>query len=440
MSYVVTSNQEKQEMLKAIGVSSIKELFKDVDEKVYLNEPLNLDSALSEFEVLEDFEDKANRNKVYKTSFRGAGSYKHLIPEVVKHLSSLNGFVTSYTPYQAEISQGNLQSIFEYQTEICDLCDMDVTNASIYDGASATCEAIVMSLIRNKNVVLVSKGVHPSYREAIKAYAFARDIKIIEIDLKEGLTSKEEILKQNFQEVSSFVIQSPNFYGLIEDVQSINEIVKNNKSQCIEVVNPISLGLLKTPREMGVEITCGEAQPLGLDQAFGGPYLGFIATSTKYLRKMPGRIVGQTTDLNDKTSYVLTLQAREQHIRREKASSSICSNQALSALRCSIYLAAMGKSGIKEIAKRCFNNAHYAQEQIIKLDGFESKYKSEFFHEFVIKSDVKIDIINQKLKENGIQGPFKLSENEMLVCVTEAIKKKDIDKFVKILAEVKRVC
>ncbi|MCY1153245.1 MAG: aminomethyl-transferring glycine dehydrogenase subunit GcvPA [Sphaerochaetaceae bacterium] len=438
MSYVVTSEKEKKQMLEEIGISSIEELYKDIPKEVFLTEPLNLEEGKSEFEVLAEMRKIAQKNVIFDSTFRGAGSYRHLIPEVVKHLSSLSGFATSYTPYQAEISQGNLQSIFEYQSEICNLCDLEVSNSSIYDGASASCEALVMSLKRDKNKVLISKAIHPNYIDAIKAYAFARDIRIEEIDIEEGLTSLDNLKKKDLESVSSIIVQSPNFYGLIEDVESISTFSKDNKLECVEIVNPISLGMLKTPGEMGVELACGEAQPLGLDQGFGGPYLGFIAASNKYLRKIPGRIVGQTTDVNDKEAYVLTLQAREQHIRREKASSSICSNQALSALRCAIYMAAMGKQGIKEVAKRSFNNAHYAMEQITNIDGFSRKWKGEFFHEFVIDTKVDVDLINKALKENNIEGPYKLGKNEMLVCLTEALSKTEIDKFIDILRQVKK--
>lgn len=436
MSYVVTSEEERKEMLKEIGVSNIKELYKDVPKEVFLDSPLKIEDGKSEFEVLKDMRGKSLKNKVFDTTFRGAGSYRHLIPEVVKHLSSLNGFVTSYTPYQAELAQGNLQSIFEYQTEICDLTDLEVSNASIYDGASAACEAMIMSLGRNKNTVLVSKGVHPNYISALKAYAFGRDVEIIEIELEDGLTPKDVFSDKSISDVSSIIVQSPNFYGLIEDVETIASLSKENKVECIQVVNPISLGLLKTPGEMGVEIACGEAQPLGLDQGFGGPYLGFIVSSKKYIRKIPGRIVGQSKDMNNNVSYVLTLQAREQHIRREKATSSICSNEALSALRCAIYMGAMGREGIKEISRRCFNNAHYAVEKIVNIPGFSRKYEGEFFHECVIKTTVNVDYINKELKKHQIEGPYKLSDNEMLLCVTEAVSKKEIDKFINILQRV----
>ncbi|MGD1821488.1 MAG: aminomethyl-transferring glycine dehydrogenase subunit GcvPA [Pleomorphochaeta sp.] len=436
MSYTVASAKEKKEMLNEIGLSSINELFKDIPNEVILNKPINIDEGKSEFEVLEELSELSKKNVQFKTTFRGAGSYKHLIPEVVKHLSSLSGFVTSYTPYQAELSQGYLQAIFEYQSEICNLFDMDVSNSSIYDGASAVSEAMILSLAIKGKKVFVSKAINPRYLETIKTYANARDILIEEIDVENGLTSINQLKQKDFDGVSTFIFQSPNYFGLIEDSSLISEIVKSNKVEPIVIVNPIAMGVLKTPRECGIDIVCGEAQPLGLDQAFGGPYLGYIATSQKYLRKIPGRIVGKTVDRNNKESFVLTLQAREQHIRREKASSSICSNQALSALRCAIYMGAMGKEGLKEVSKRCLNNAHYALDEIIKIPGFRKKYNGEFFNEFVIETDYDVDEINLALKTKSIQGPFKLNSTDLLVCVTEANSKKEIDLFVKTLVEV----
>ncbi len=440
MGYTASSVAEIKMMLEEIGVNSIDELFQDIPRKVFLKNKLDIDESKSEFEVLAEMKEIAKKNTIYDSSFRGAGSYKHLIPEVVKHLSSQSGFVTSYTPYQAELSQGYLQAIFEYQSEICSLFDMDVTNSSIYDGGSSVAEAMVLSLLRGKNKVLISQALNPRYKEVVKTYAFARNISIEEISLEDGVTNLSILKDKCLDGVSSFIFQSPNYFGRIEDASKINEIARDNKIEPIMVCNPISMGLLKSPRECGIEIVCGEAQPLGLDQGFGGPYLGFIATSNKFLRKLPGRIVGQTVDRNNNVSYVLTLQAREQHIRREKATSSICSNQALSALRCAIYMGAMGKIGIKEIAKRCFNNAHYTLEQIEKIKGFKRKYQGEFFNEFVIETDCDVDYINYILRKSGIEGPLKLSNSEMLVCTTEANSKEDIDKFVNILKEVSILC
>lgn len=440
MSYTATSSKEINQMLDYLEIKSIDDLFVDIPSDVLLKKPLNIAEGISEFEVFDEMKKISNKNKVYNTTFRGAGSYKHLIPEVVKHLSSINSFVTSYTPYQGELSQGYLQAIFEYQSEICDLFDMDVTNSSIYDGASAISEAMLMSLKKNKNKILVANNINPNYLKTLKAYAYAKNIIIDEISCETGKVNITQIKELNLEDYSSFIFQNPNFFGLIENAQNISKILRDNNIEIIEIVNPIAMGLLKTPRECDIDIVCGEAQSLGLDQGFGGPYLGFIATTNKYMRKIPGRIVGQSIDRNNNVSYVLTLQAREQHIRREKASSSICSNQALNALRCSIYLAAMGKEGIKEISRRCFNNAHYAFNKIIEVKGFRNKFESEFFNEFVIECDYKVDDINNYLKSKNIQGPYKLSEYEMMFCLTEANTKEDIENLINLLKEVPFIC
>ncbi len=435
MSYVVSTKEEQLEMLKEIGVDNHIDLYKDAPKSVLLKSELDIPEGISEFEVLDDMKDKESRNKVYSTSFRGAGSYKHLIPEVVKHLSSISGFVTSYTPYQAEISQGNLQAIFEYQTEICSLCDLYVSNSSIYDGASACGEALIMSLSRKKNKFIVSKSVHPNVLETLRTYSFAKDIELIEADLKDGVTDLD-ILKNNMDDtVAGVLVQSPNFYGLIEDLEKVSEISHEFKAFSIAYVNPISLAILKTPGSCNVDIACGDGQPLGLDQAFGGPSLGFLATTEKNLRKVPGRIVGETVDSENKRMFVLTLQAREQHIRREKASSSLCSNQALAALRASVYLGAMGKKGLEEVASYCLNNAHYCAKKISELDGYKLKYDKEFFNEFVVETEKSVDKINKRLRKENIQGPYKLDSHTALFCVTEANTKKDIDKMISILKE-----
>lgn len=436
MSYVVSTKKEQDEMLRTLGLSDLESLYRDVPREVLLTSPLNIEEGVSEFEVLKDLEKKAAKNKVFDTSFRGGGSYRHLIPEVVKHLSSLSGFVTSYTPYQAEISQGNLQSIFEYQSEVCDLFDMEVSNASIYDGASAAAESMIMAMQRKKNKFAVAENIHPNVIEVIKTYAFAKNIELVYLKTKDGLIDQNLMKETLDDEVFGVLVQSPNYFGLIEDLQSLSEIAHDNKSQIISYVNPISSAILKTPGECGVDIVCCEGQPLGLSQGFGGPYLGIMATTSKNIRKLPGRIVGQTVDFEGKRSFVLTLQAREQHIRREKASSSICTNQALVALKSAIYLSAMGKTGLKEVASQCLTKAHYLKDQICSIDGFSLKYKNEFFHEFVVSTSCNIDLINEKLKLKGIEGPIKLDDTSFLICATEAINVDEINSFIEVLKEV----
>lgn len=435
MSYVVSTKEEQAQMLKDIGIENYTELFKDVPKSVLLKKPLEIPEGISEFEVLSCIEKIASKNRLFDATFRGAGSYNHLIPEVVKHLSSLNGFVTSYTPYQAEISQGSLQALFEYQSEICDLFDMEVTNSSVYDGGSAAGESMIMTLSRNTHRFLVSDTVHPNVKAVLKTYAFAKDIEIVEIKSKNGLVDLKDLEGKITDDTSAVLVQNPNYFGLIENLESIVKVSHDNKIQTVVYANPIASSAIKTPGSVGVDIVCGDAQPLGLDRAFGGPYVGFIATTKKNVRKLPGRIVGQTVDEESKRSFVLTLQAREQHIRREKASSSICSNQALAALRCAIYMAAMGKTGLKEVATHCLSKSHYAAHLINEIDGYKLKYDCEFFDEFVVDTRFDVDKINLRLKEENIEGPLKIDNHTMLVCVTEAVSKDNIDKFISILKE-----
>ena len=438
MSYVASTKEEQAQMLDEMGYKNIEELFSDVPPSVLLKTHLNIKEGVSEFEVLKDMEKLAAKNRLFKSTFRGAGSYKHLIPEVVKHLSSISGFVTSYTPYQAEISQGILQAMFEFQSEICNLFDMDVSNSSVYDGASAVAESMLMSVTKKKRKVLFSKSINPNVKEVLKTYAFARDVELIEISTKDGCLDTNDFLSKMDDGVASLVIQSPNYYGLFEDVEEIVKLAHKEGIMLVESVNPLTAPLLKSPGSLGVDIVCGEAQPLGLDRAFGGPYVGFMATTTANMRKMPGRIVGQTVDSENKKAYVLTLQAREQHIRRERASSSICTNQANSALRCAIYMAAMGKQGLKEVATQCLSKSHYALNEITKIEGYSCKYSGEFFDEFIIHTPYDIDEINNRLRALNIEGPLKLSSSSMLVCVTEALSKEEIDEFVSVLKEVSR--
>ena len=436
MSYVVSTDEEQAQMLKDIGLNGSDELFKDVPESVFLRTPLEIGKGESEFEVLEQMEHIASKNTLFTSTFRGAGCYKHLIPECVKHLSSLNGFVTSYTPYQAEISQGNLQAMFEYQTEICNLFDMDVTNSSVYDGSSSAGESMIMTFKRDTKKFLVSKSTNPNIKAVLKTYGFAKNIEIVEIKSKDGLVDLDDLKEKATEDCSGILVQSPNFYGLFEDIEDIVDAAHKNNLQVVTYINPLSAPLVKSPGSLGVDIVCGDGQPLGLDRSFGGPYVGFMATTKKNMRKLPGRIVGETVDEEGKRAFVLTLQAREQHIRREKASSSICSNQARTALQCAIYMGAMGKQGLKEVAQQCISKAHYTQKKLCEIEGYKLKYQGEFFDEFVIKTPYDIDEINKRLKKDNIEGPLKIGKTSMLVCVTEATSKRQIDKFISIMKEV----
>lgn len=345
-SYIPNTEKEQNQMLSEIGFQSMEELFGHIPDEVKLKDGLNIPSGMSELEVRKSMQKIAGKNRVFETIFRGAGAYRHFIPSIVKSVISKENLMTAYTPYQAEISQGILQSIFEYQTMICDLTGMDTSNASVYDGATAAAEGIAMCRDRKRKKAMISEAVLPYVLETVKTYCFGNEMELVVIPQKDGVTDIE-FLKENIdKETACVYIQHPNYYGNLEDAENIGNIVHEAGAKYIMGVNPISLGVLKTPREYGADVAVGDGQPLGLPIAFGGPYVGFMACVEGMTRKLPGRIVGQTTDHNGKLGYVLTLQAREQHIRREKASSNVCSNQALCALAVSVYMAAMGNEGL----------------------------------------------------------------------------------------------
>ena len=358
-SYIPNTGKEQLEMLQSMGYSSMDDLFAAIPDEMKLKDGLDLPEGKSELEVSRIMKGIAAKNKVFSSIFRGAGAYNHYIPAVVGSVLSNESVQTAYTPYQAEISQGLLQSIFEYQTMICDLTGMDASNASVYDGAEAAAEGIAMCRDKKRNKALVSAAILPYALETIKTYCFGNEMELEIIPEKDGVTDLDYLKKHMDKSVACVYIQHPNYYGNLEDAEAIDEIVHESGAKYIMGVNPISLGVLKTPAEYGADIAVGEGQPLGLPMAFGGPYLGFMACRDKMMRKLPGRIVGQTTDADGKTGYVLTLQAREQHIRREKASSNICSNQALCALAVGVYLAAMGNDGLEKAATQCMSKAHY---------------------------------------------------------------------------------
>lgn len=432
-TYVPNSKQEQQEMLKICGFNSFDDLYTSIPHEVKLADGLNLPEGMAELSVAGKMQQLASENKVYPHIFRGAGAYNHYIPAVVKAISGKEEFLTAYTPYQAEISQGVLQAIFEFQTMICQLTGMDVANASVYDGATAAAEAVAMAFERKRqNTVFISQTTNPAVIEVIKTYCFGRDIKVEIIPEKDGLTDKEALANTIDKEASCVYIQQPNFYGNIEDAAAIAEIAHKVKAKFIMGVNPISLALLPTPAEYGADIAVGEAQPLGLSLAFGGPYLGFMATTNKLMRKLPGRLVGQTTDVDGKRAFVLTLQAREQHIRREKASSNVCSNQQWCALNVSIYLAVMGSEGLREVAEQCTAKAHYLASKLAEV-GLNLKYDQEFFHEFVTTSDKNAFAINEALDKENILGGLVLNEHEILWCTTELNSRETMDKLAAIV-------
>jgi glycine dehydrogenase subunit 1 len=440
--YIPNNDLERKKMLESIGISGVEELFNDIPENLQLNRRLNLNGPMSEIEIRNKFKNIAGKNLSNEDliCFLGAGSYDHYIPSVVKHITSRSEFYTSYTPYQPEISQGTLQVIFEYQTMIAELTGMDVSNASMYDGATACAEAAMISMnsTKRKNIV-VSKTVNPETRKVLETYIKFHGGVITEVDYKDGETDIESLNKSVDKNTACVIVQSPNFFGVIEDLSEVEKITHLNKALLVMSVDPISLGVLKTPGEIGADIVVGEGQSLGNAMNFGGPYLGFMASTSKLMRKLPGRIIGQTEDIDGKRAFVLTLQAREQHIRREKATSNICSNQSLNALAAAVYMSTMGKEGIKEVAQQCIKKSHYAYNELIKSGKCKPVFDKPFFKEFAVESMEDTNKVNDKLLKEGILGGYSLEKdypqlkNSILFCVTEKRSKEEIDKLVKLM-------
>ena len=434
-NYIPGTKQEQKEMLAEIGFGSMEELFGHIPDEVKVKGGLKIPEGMSELEVRKKVTQMAEKNKVFPVIFRGAGAYRHFIPSVVKSVISKENLLTAYTPYQAEISQGILQSIFEYQTMICELTGMDTSNASVYDGATAAAEGIAMCRERKRKKARISETTDPKVIETVKTYCFGNGMDLVMIPSKDDLTDVDALRELIDDTTACVYIQHPNYYGSLEDAQAIGEIVHEAGAKYIMGVNPISLGIIKTPKEYGADVAVGEGQPLGLPLAFGGPYVGFMACVSAMTRKLPGRIVGQTTDHNGKVGYVLTLQAREQHIRREKASSNICSNQALCALAVGVYLASVGGEGLKNVATQCTSKAHYMAKELEKT-GYQIENKGEYFHEFVTVSDVPSEKVLNALEQEGILGGYPLDEHRILWCCTEMNSKEDIDRAVAIIKEV----
>ena len=428
-------------MLREIGYASFEEMFSHIPDEVMLKEGVNIPSGLSEQAVKARMEDIAGKNVVFRHIFRGAGAYNHYIPAIVSNVTSKEEFVTAYTPYQAEISQGILQSIFEYQTMLCELTGMDASNASIYDGATAAAEAIAMCKERKKTTAYISAAANPGVIEVMKTYCFGSNTKVVMVPEKDGVTdgaALEEMLKADPQ-AACFYVQQPNYYGNIEDGDALGRIVHEAGAKYIMGCNPMALAVMKTPAEYGADIAVGDGQPLGMPLAFGGPYLGFMTATAAMTRKLPGRIVGETADHEGRRAFVLTLQAREQHIRREKASSNVCSNQAWCALTASVYMTAMGADGMAEAAAQCMSKAHYLRD-VLKEVGLEPKHDREFFHEFVTVSPegrcTDSNHILRALEEHGILGGLKLSDREILWCATEVNTREEMDETASIVRNV----
>lgn len=433
-SYVPSTKEERQEMLYTVGVSDYRDLYRDVPAEMYLEKGLNLPDSMSELEVRQKMTAMAAKNKVFPTVLRGAGAYDHYIPSIVKYIPAKEEFLTAYTPYQAEMSQGILQSIFEYQTDICELTGMDVSNASVYDGATAAAEAAAMCRDRKRRVTLISGAAHPDVIQTVKTYCYGTGDELRVIPVKDGKTDISAMKELLTGDVASVYIQQPNFYGQFEDAETIGQLVHENGSVYIMGCNPIALAIMKTPKDCGADIAVGEGQPLGMPLSYGGPYLGFMAATDKYMRKLPGRIVGQTVDSEGNRAFVLSLQAREQHIRREKASSNICSNEALCALTAGVYMAAMGPEGMAQAAKQSMAKAHYLAAALCSIEGVSMVYTGPFFHEFVTAMP-KADAVLEALEKAGILGGLPIPEG-ILWCATEKVSKAELDRTAAIVKEV----
>lgn len=438
-SYLPHTDEDRRTMLAAIGVDKVEEIFCDIPDKLLFKRPLDLPPAMSEPELVNAMQKLAGKNANLQeyTCFLGAGAYDHYIPSVVDHVIGRSEFYTAYTQYQPEISQGYLQALWEYQSMICQLTGMEVSNASMYDGGTALAEAAMMACsVTRRSEVLVASTVHPNYRDVLHTYGRDRDYTITELGYADGTVNLAEATQLMSKNVAAIILQSPNFFGCIEDVKKIVELAHAQGALLIVAVDPISLGLLEAPGVLGADIVVGEGQPMGLALAFGGPYLGFFAVNEKLMRKMPGRIVGQTVDHEGNRGFVLTLQAREQHIRREKATSNICSNEALCALNAAVYLSAVGKIGLQKVAGLSLQKAHYACRELTKLNGFSSAFDASYFKEFVIRCPKPVAEINAELLQEKIIGGLDLGcyypelKNCMLLCVTENRTQGDIDKLV----------
>ena len=442
--YLPNTEQDRQDMLEVIGAKDIMDLFSDIPENVRLDEPMDLPASLSEYELLKHARELASKNTTASELpyFLGAGVYDHHIPAVVNHIISRQEFLTAYVPYQPEISQGGLQALFEWQTMICELTGMDVTNSGMYDGFNALAEAANLAIgkVRKTNKILVSKAVHPQGIEVLHTYSDGMDYQVEELGLADDVTNLEELKEKLDAETAAVVVQYPNFFGSIEDLKEMKEIMADSKALLIVSSNPLALGKLESPGALGADIVVGDMQPFGIAMSFGGPHAGYLAVTNDLMRKLPSRIVGQTADVDGKRGFVLSLTTREQHIRREKATSNYSSNQALFTLASAIAMTAYGKQGIQDLAQRNITNAHYLGKQL-QEKGFELVNQSPYFNEFLVKLDQPISAVNESLFEKGFIGGYDASsvygtEHVMLICATEKRTKGEMDAFVDALVEV----
>ncbi len=437
-TYVPSTAAERDQMLRSLGLpegeAGYRRLYADVPEGVYRSHDLNLPAGRSEMEVSAELARMASENRIYHTILRGAGAYDHYIPAVVKSIPKKEEFLTAYTPYQAEINQGLLQSIFEYQTMICDLTGMDVANASVYDGATAAAEAAAMCRTAKRKVTLVSAAANPEVISVMRTYCYGAGTELRLVPVKEGRTDLARLEAMLTDDVAGVYLQQPNFFGLFEDAKEIGELVHQHKAMYIMGCDPIALAIMAAPGECGADIAVGEGQPLGLPLAYGGPYLGYMGTTKKNMRKLPGRIVGETTDHEGRRAYVLSLQTREQHIRREKASSNICSNEALCALTASVYMAYMGPSGMREAAAQSMAKAHYLAGKLTEIPGVTLRYSGDYFNEFLTDMP-RPGAVLAALDDAGILGGLPVDKG-ILWCATEKVSKAAMDQTTMIVKEV----
>jgi glycine dehydrogenase subunit 1 len=447
MVYIPNTEEDRKEMLKRIGVGSFQELLSEIPEGLRIKGELALPEALSEYDVRKELESVAEKNTTTKknTSFLGGGIYDHFIPSVVDTIASRPEFYTAYTPYQAEASQGTLQSIFEFQSMLCELFSMEVSNASMYDGATALAEAVHMAVnIKGRKEVVLCDTIHPNYQKTIETYTKGHNIKVRRIPGSDrGQVELSALKKAVDGDMAAVLVQQPNFFGVMEEVDEIEKIAHSKDSLLISAVHPLTLGILKPPGEYDADIAVGEGQPLGLPQNFGGPLLGLFTARKQFIRKMPGRIIAETVDVDGKRGFVMTLQTREQHIRREKATSNICTNEGLCALRAAVYLSLLGRQGLKEVSELIYKKAHYLAREIEKIEGLRLVYPdTPFFMEFVVKSEKPAGEILKKVEAQGMFGGIDLGrfrqewKNQFLVAVTEKRTKEEMDTFVEILKSI----
>ncbi len=436
MNYTPHTERDIQHMLNVIGVASTDELFAPVPESLRLN-ALNLPPGISEMEAMASVQSLTDQSET-PLSFLGGGAYDHFSPSVVDAIISRGEFFTAYTPYQPEVSQGTLRAIFEFQSMICELTNMEVANASMYDGASSLAEAVLMSVrLNNRTRVLLPRSLHPFYRQVIATYVRGIELELVDIPWSDSGTLDIHALKRELNDnTAAVVVQNPNFLGVLEHLDEIGDLVNNTRTAFIACVNPISLSAIRPPGDFGADMVVGDGQPLGLPLSYGGPYVGFFASRDAHVRKMPGRICGQTTDVDGKRGFVLTLQTREQHIRRERATSNICTNQTLCATAATVYLSSVGPQGFREVGELNWHQSHRALQALTSLDGVRQKFSGPIFNEFVLETDRKASDILTALQHRGIEAGIDLGrfypelENCILTCVTEKRTDADIDRLI----------